>query len=165
MHTRLLSEAEFKGTFAMPMRDVLASATDVLDIWPYVAAVPSAELGGSVVVPDCVEYVYRNATDTFDHVLVVTNTKNVYLVVVVDLVRDAIFGHRLLDLNHEYGLSTRSGPSSVQAASPNATSTAESRPVWIVIGFLIVLIPLLAFTGLLIWGALSMGGGSGMNGG
>ena len=34
-----------------------------------------------------------------------TRTKNVYLVVVVDLVHDLIYGHLLLDLNKEYGLS------------------------------------------------------------
>jgi len=50
-----------------------------------------------------VEHVYRNGNNTFDHVLVVTKTKNVFLTVVVDLVRDTICGHRLLDLNQEYG--------------------------------------------------------------
>lgn len=118
MQTNLLSEAEFDSTFATPMREVTASATNVLNIGPYVAAIPSAELSGSVAVPSCVEHVYRNASNTFDHVLLVTNTKHVYLVVVVDLVRDTIFGHRVLDLKHKYGLSTNSTKSILDASSP-----------------------------------------------
>jgi hypothetical protein len=107
MTTRLLNATEFKATFAEPMRDVLASATNVIDIWPYVAAIPTNELFGNTIIDGCVEHVYRNGNDTFDHVLVITQTKNVFVAVVVDLVRDAIFGHHLLDLNYEYGLVTR----------------------------------------------------------
>lgn len=101
MTTRLLDAAEFRSTFAAPMRDVLATATNVIDIWPYVATIPSSELSGNVV-DGSVEHVYRNGNGTFDHVLVVTRTKNVFLAVVIDLARDAIYGHHLLDLNQEY---------------------------------------------------------------
>ena len=81
------------------------SATDVLDIWPYVQSVPSADLEGHSIYDRLVEIVYRSDDDRFDHVLVMTRTKNVYLAVVVDLAHDSICGHRLLDLNREYGLS------------------------------------------------------------
>ncbi len=89
------------------MRDVLATATNVIDIWPYVAAIPSNELFGNEIVEGCVEHVYRNGTETFDHVLVVTRTNKVFMAVVVDLARETILGHHLLDLNHEYGLNVR----------------------------------------------------------
>jgi hypothetical protein len=104
MKTRLLSHPEFKATFATPMRDVLATATNVTNIWPYVAAIPKVDLGGHFVTDGCVEHVYRNGIGTFDHVLVATRTKNVFVAVIVDLVQDAIMGHYLLDLNREYGL-------------------------------------------------------------
>jgi hypothetical protein len=107
MKTRLLDATEFKSTFAEPMRDVLATAKNVIDIWSYVAAIPTNELFGNTIVDGCVEHVYRNGNDTFDHVLVVTRTKNVLVAVVIDLVRDTIFGHHLLDLNQEYGLTVR----------------------------------------------------------
>jgi hypothetical protein len=107
MKTRLLDPKEFKGTLAPPMRDVLASATNVIDIWPYVASVPLSDLFGNTIVDGMVEHVYRNATDTFDHVMVVTSAKNVFLAIVVDLKGDAVFGHHLLDLNQEYGLVTQ----------------------------------------------------------
>jgi len=87
------------------MHNVTETATDVLDVWPYVDSVPAADLGGHSVYDRFVDVVYRNDDDRFDHVLVMTKTKNVYLVVVVDLAHDSIYGHRLLDLNREYGLS------------------------------------------------------------
>ena len=102
--TRLLSATEFLATFSVPMRDVLSTATNVIDIWPYVAEIPASDLSGNDVVTGCVEHVYRNADGTYDHVLVVTGTQNVFLVVVADLTRDTIVGHHLLDLNREYGL-------------------------------------------------------------
>ena len=80
------------------------SRTTLTVIWPYVAAIPPAELQGHALVDGCVEHVYRNASNTFDHVLIVTKARNIFLVVVVDLVRDAILGHHLLDLNREYGV-------------------------------------------------------------
>jgi hypothetical protein len=86
------------------MRDVTTSTTDVIDIWPYVAAIPASELNGHATVTGVIEHAYRNGAGTFDHVLVLTKTKNTYLVVVVDLVADRIHGHRILDLKAEYGL-------------------------------------------------------------
>jgi len=38
-----------------------------------------------------------------------TKTKNVYLTVVVDLQRDSIHGHHLLDLNEKYGVTGGEG--------------------------------------------------------
>ena len=73
---------------------------------PYVAAVPPQELWGHAVVPETVDRVYRRGDERFDHVLVTTTTENVFLVIVVDLREDGIFGHFLLDLNEEYGLLT-----------------------------------------------------------
>lgn len=105
MSNRVLSEAEFRATLAAPMQEVTRTATDVLDIWPYVESIPPNDLEAHRVQDGIVEYVYRTPDDHFDHVLIPTNAANVYLVVVVDLVSDRVHGHRLLDLNREYGLS------------------------------------------------------------
>ena len=102
---RRLTEGEFKATLTHNMHDVTTSATDVLDIWPYVESVPVADLEGNSIFEHFVEVVYRSDDGCFDHVLVMTRTKNVYLAVVIDLENDAFYGHRLLDLNREYGLS------------------------------------------------------------
>lgn len=105
MKTRRLTEDDFKATMTPKMHNVQDSATDVLDIWPYVHLVPSDDLEGHVIYEPFFDGVHRTEDDRFDHVLVMTKTKNVYLVVVVDLASDDFHGHRLLDLNREYGLS------------------------------------------------------------
>lgn len=106
MQTRLLSKFEYHATFLEPCQNVTETARDVLDIWPYVAAVPRPDLWGHDIIPESVERVYRRGEAQFDHVLVETTTRNVFLVVVVDLPSDRVFGHFLLDLNEEYGLLT-----------------------------------------------------------
>ena len=109
MKTTLLDEQQFRATFAAPMRNVTGEAGSVVDIWPYVASVPPDDLRGHEVYDRFVEYVYRDATGRFDHVQVMTKTKNVYLTVVVDLRRDAVHGHHLLDLNEKYGVTGGEG--------------------------------------------------------
>lgn len=105
MQARNLTEDEYKATFIPPVQDVIESATNVVDIWSYVDSVPATDLENHTVYDRFVEHVYRTADAQFDHVLVMTTTKNVYLVVIVDLAHGTIHGHRLLDLNREYGLS------------------------------------------------------------
>jgi hypothetical protein len=105
VQTRRLNKDDFKATTTPKMHDVTKSATDVLDIWPYVQLVPLADLEGHAIYYQFIECVYRSDDDRFDHVSVMTLTKNVYLVVIVDLVHGSFHGHRLLDLNKEYGLS------------------------------------------------------------
>jgi hypothetical protein len=104
METVLLTKEEFLATMSSPVQDVSTEATDVVHIWQYVAAIPKIDLRGHSINDRFVEHVYRDSNSYFDHVLVMTTTKNVYLVVVVDLKNDRVHGHRLLDLNEEYGL-------------------------------------------------------------
>ena len=51
-----------------------------------------------------VDKVYRNDTSTFDQVLLPTDNKNAFIILVVDIVNETLFGHFKLDLNKEYGL-------------------------------------------------------------
>jgi hypothetical protein len=88
------------------MRDVTAAPDPVIDIWPYARAIRKADLQGFRPQDGVVEAVYRGGDGIFEHVLIPTRTKNVYLVVVVDRRRRAIHGHRLLNLNEKYGLPT-----------------------------------------------------------
>ncbi len=104
MQTRLLNEDEFKATMVSEMYDVTERVTEAFDIWPYVRSIPAADLENHWM-EEFVDSVYRSEDRRFAHVLVVTRTMNVYVVVVVDLAHHAIHGHRLLDLNREYGLS------------------------------------------------------------
>lgn len=86
------------------MRNVTHSATNAIDVWDYVGSIPGSDLEGYTVLVGHVDRVYRNSHATFDHVLVPTETKNVYLTIVVDLTDESVHGHRILNLNAEYGV-------------------------------------------------------------
>jgi len=101
MRIRKLSETEFNATFSTKMIDVTKTAAYAIDIWPYVRSIPAEELDSLKFRDRKVESVYRSGDGRYDHVLIKTETKNVYLVIVVYLKEDAVFGHRLLDLNRE----------------------------------------------------------------
>jgi hypothetical protein len=114
MQTRLLSEKEFRRTFVPPMRNISGRAIGqpdepgieggVIDIWPYVDEIPESNLQGHNIQKQVVEYVSQSSDDRWDHVLIPTKTRNVYLVVVVDVPADLVYGHILLDLNKKYGI-------------------------------------------------------------
>jgi hypothetical protein len=105
MMTTLLTEKEYKETMINKMIDVTETAEAVVDIWPYVQ-----QLTLDYVLPhyayqeQLVEAVSRNDKQTFEHVIIPTDKKNVFVVVIVDVRRKGIKGHYVLDLNKEYGL-------------------------------------------------------------
>ncbi|MER9233138.1 hypothetical protein NKI56_13735 [Mesorhizobium sp. M0622] len=100
---RRLEEEEFKACFVQPMADVTATADAAVDIWQYVDALDLDELGVPYLTD--VHYVYRDARNRFDQVLIGTGRFNTVLVIVVELGRSTVFGHFLLDLNKEFGAS------------------------------------------------------------
>ncbi len=46
MQTRRITEIEFKATMTLKMHNVTQCASDILDIWPYVESISSADLEG-----------------------------------------------------------------------------------------------------------------------
>ena len=104
MRTVLLDAEGWRSTFAEPMKDVTENPEPVVDVWPYVAAVPPAELRSLAYRAGEVEHVYRSGDGRFDHVLIPTSARNEYLVVVVARDERSVHGHHVLDLNREYGL-------------------------------------------------------------
>ncbi len=99
--TRLLSADEFEACFAAPIQNVTENAEPIVDIWPYVDNISLDDLG----LPDLndVHHVYRDAHGRFDQILIGTGRFNTLLVIVVDRHEKAVLGHRLLDLNREFG--------------------------------------------------------------
>jgi hypothetical protein len=76
----------------------------VIDLTPYVDAVPAEDLEGNTLLGnDVVEFVYRSADNVYDHVAFPCQQQNVFLVVVVKLAPDEPYGHHLLNLDNEYG--------------------------------------------------------------
>jgi hypothetical protein len=101
----LLNETIFKATTEGRMTNVTDQPGNCLDIWPYVKAVRQAtELPQAAVDGQFVEYVYRSQFNHYDHVLIPAGRHNVFLVIVVDRIHGSVYGHRVLDLNTEYGL-------------------------------------------------------------
>ena len=100
---RHLSEAEFEALFASPMQNVTEHAESLIDIWPYVAALDLDALGLPHI--NDVHYVYRDALNRYDQILIGTGRYNALLVIVVDRSDTRIVGHRVLDLNVAYGVS------------------------------------------------------------
>ena len=102
MRTNLLTSDAFNAFFSPPMRNVTVEAEANVDIWPYVEAVPVEHLRGTELGD--VEYVYRDQQERFDLVNIGTDNCQVFLVIVVDLERNEIRGHHLLDLPSLYGI-------------------------------------------------------------
>jgi hypothetical protein len=102
MPTRLLTKEEYLATFSEPMKNVTEEPAGTIDIWPYLSKVPKSELNGHTL-EGSVEAVYRSTTG-MEHVLLRTEMRTVFLVIVLNVEENAIFGHYLLDLRVEYGL-------------------------------------------------------------
>jgi hypothetical protein len=110
LDTTLLQKSEYLGLLHGGTRNITGQEAmlypnGVIDIAPYVRAVPPQDLAG-YGIPDklFVNVVYRTERGPFDLVHVMTTRKNVFLVVVIDVTHDRVHGHYLLDLNEEYGL-------------------------------------------------------------
>lgn len=105
MEVRQLSETQYMCTMGSKMNDVTESAEPLVNIWNYAKQLLKdnliSEYGFS---KKYVEVVYENNEHTYQHILLFTNRKNVYAVVIVDIVHKTIVGHYILDLNEKYGL-------------------------------------------------------------
>ncbi len=86
------------------MKDVTQEAEELVEPWGYIEEVLSTEYKDQETDEWYTEYVYENTPRTHQHILVNTGMENVYLVIVVDISRRAIWGHHLLNLNQKYGL-------------------------------------------------------------
>lgn len=105
MEIRQLSEAQFLHTMGSKMVDATESAEVLADLWSYAEGLLRAGLiSGYGFRRRLVEAVYENTSRTYQHILLFTDQKNVYVAVVVDMVRKTVLGHALLDLEERYGL-------------------------------------------------------------
>ena len=102
MTTQKLSSEAFNDTSQAPMQDVTTTAEQILDIWLYIDAIPLADLEGFELAD--VAYVYLNPNGLYEHVLIATEDKNVFFVIVIDVEQVKIYGYHLLNLVELYGL-------------------------------------------------------------
>ena len=104
--TQELTEIEFKKSFGNGMTDVTEMEIDEpIDIWDYVEKLTENKIVNRIVYEkELVEKVYQNDLKTFDHILLPTEKQNVFMIIVVDLEKKKVYGHKILDLNKEYGI-------------------------------------------------------------
>jgi hypothetical protein len=101
----LLTEAAFKQTCVPPMIRAGAGESPAFDFWPYVETIPPEDFRGYDCSEGVVHYVWRSADSRFEHVLInARESRDVFMVIVVDRVQKSVVGHRLLDLPSEYGI-------------------------------------------------------------
>jgi hypothetical protein len=102
--TRKLSEDEFRATFAAPMQRAGPDAAPPFDFWPYFEEIALEDFEGFDCSEGAVTYVWQGADGRYQHVLVNSDDRDVFMVIILDLQADSVAGHHLLDLPHLYGL-------------------------------------------------------------
>ena len=99
-----LSEAEYLATIAEPMKRLPSDAEAPFDFWDYFESIPFSDFEQHNCSARVVTYVWEHPTGCYQHVLVDSENKNVFMVVVLAISNQKVLGHRLLNLNQEYGL-------------------------------------------------------------
>ena len=99
-----LSEPEFLATTTTKMERVSGEAARPFDFWPYFDAIPRGDFQGIDCSAGEVSYVYRTSDGRYDHVLVSSDDRDVFMVLVLDLDALQVVGHHLLNLPVLYGL-------------------------------------------------------------
>ena len=99
-----LSKAEYLATMGQPMKRLPSDAGPSFEFWHYFYGIPESEFRGHDFSAGSVTYVWEHPAGNIQHVLVDSEDKNVFMVLVLDISSRSVLGHRLLDLNREYGL-------------------------------------------------------------
>ena len=113
---RTLSDSEFRSTCAHPMQRIDSQGGCPVPFWDYYDRIPEEEFRGSKLAEESVDYVWRRPDGAYEHVLVNTEAKNTFMVIVLDLFKNEVLGHRLLALEEEYGLSSPEEPRGQESA-------------------------------------------------
>lgn len=100
-----LSRKEFEKTFSNKMIDVTKTAEPIVNIWEYAKVLSNQQLIPAIVYnKEFVKFVYRNNENTFEHILLPTSEKNVFVIIVVNIIEKKIEGHYKIDIEKEYSL-------------------------------------------------------------
>jgi len=105
MSTHLLDDEAFRRTFGEKMVRVPSDGDAPFPFWDYVDAIPGEDYQGYDCSAGCVSWVWRGDDGRFEHILIDTREdRDVFMVVVLDLSKKEVVGHRLMDFKREYGL-------------------------------------------------------------
>ena len=102
---RELNKEQYLHTMGDRMVNVTDNAEVIADICGYAECL----LGNGLISEygfnnGLIEAVYMNDDNTYQHILLFTEKKNCYAVIIVDVIHRDIFGHYILDLNEEYDI-------------------------------------------------------------
>lgn len=95
---RELTESEFLDTCSAPMRDVTASADEVVDLWAYADPVLAAAFPQAGAWEWRMTHIRESASGEFQHALIPVPISNVYYVIVIDKRSRRVRGHHRLAL-------------------------------------------------------------------
>lgn len=98
-----LTETEFLATSSDPMRRLDLDASPPLNFWDYFESIPESDFEGHDCSAGGVTYVWEDSSGRYQYVHVNSEDQNVFMVLVLDVAEKIVLGHRLLDLNREYG--------------------------------------------------------------
>jgi hypothetical protein len=100
-----LDENAFRATFGNKMSRIPSEGSAPFPFWSYVDRIPLADFQGYDCSEGSVQWIWRSNDGAFEHILIDTKEdKDVFMVVVLDLVKREVLGHRLMDFKREYGL-------------------------------------------------------------
>lgn len=99
-----LTETEFLALLSDPMRQLPTDSSPPLEFWDYFESILASDFEGHDFSAARVTYVWEDSTGRYLFVHVNSEDKNVFMVLVLDLAARSVLGHRLLDLNREYGI-------------------------------------------------------------
>jgi hypothetical protein len=100
-----LNYSQYLATMTSPMVNVTETASPAIDIWPLVQNLVELQLVPKIVIENnLVEAVYRDKTESYDHILLPTNQSNKFICLIVNIHERKAKGYYLLDLAGEYGL-------------------------------------------------------------
>lgn len=101
---RRLSKGEYDQTMSVPMQRIGTEDTPPFDFWDYFESIPQQDFQGFDCSAGEVDNAYNEATGRYQHILINSDEKNVFMVLILDLNAANVYGHMLLDLNEAYGL-------------------------------------------------------------
>lgn len=98
-----LSKEQYLSTMGNKMNNVTENAQALVDVWEYAKQLLENNLISEYgYLKRYIEAVYENEENTYQHILLFSNHKNVYVVIIVDVIGKEILGHYILDLNEVY---------------------------------------------------------------
>lgn len=85
------------------MQRLSEGSEPLFDFWPYVERIPAEDFKGFDCSAEQIDRAYRHPDGRYEHVLINSDNRNVFMVVVLDRDTRSVVGHHLLNLNELYG--------------------------------------------------------------